>query len=1082
MRIKCLNLLVFITLLSAAGGFAQPYQFGNLAMGGGGYVTAIITSKAEQNLVYARTDVGGAYRWNAADNQWIPLLDWVSQDETGYLGVESLATDPVAPNKLYMLVGISYFNSGKTAILRSNDYGATFTVINVTSQFKAHGNGMGRQSGEKLAIDPIKTDVLYCGTRWNGLFKSLDAGSTWDRLTGLNVTTTPNENGISFVVIDPSIGTAASGAQTLIIGVSRIVDNLYRSDDGGLTFKTISGGPANLMPQRCVLAGETLFITYANGGGPHGHWSLPEPVDKGQIWKYNLKTGSWTNITPAGVTRAFGGITIDPKNPDRLAVSTINSYFLQDRGFGDRIFLSTNGGTSWTDIVARGFDLDPNGIPWIDGHAIHWVGSIEFDPFDTNRVWITSGNGIFRTDDINTTKSVWKFIVKGLEETVPLGLISIPGGPLISVIGDYDGFRHTHAEQYSPMLEPRMGTTMGLAYASLDPDIVVRSGEKMYYSLDQGISWKECTSRGEQGYVAVSADGTVFLHAPENSSAIYWSSDRGKTWTPASGLSLNNSRPVADAVNPGKFYVYHPGAGILYTSEDGGKTFTGAGNAGGGGSRNIKAVPGREGDIWVALSNGGLSRSEDSGKSFKKINGVTYCAAVGLGKAAPGTEYPAVFIWGRVDNVTGLFRSTDQGMHWTRVNDDNHEYGGPGNAQFVEGDNNIYGRVYMSTAGRGIVYGDLAEGSANCQPTTIEPSIKVGDGEWLRDDAIVVEPGATVTFAPAPDAPGHWSWTGPQRFVSSGRLAEISNVQAVNRGEYTVSYINTCGARSSASVVIDMDIPCEPSAVGDTVRVNGQTVAPGVELDVFKGDTLEINMEPEGYWEWRGPVDFISYEKDPSFNHILLHQAGEYTATYVNSCGSTTRTTFQIRVTDPCQSTPFTLSAQVNGVEMPQPTALTADAGSDLLLTPDAGEEGSWSWTGPDGFNSSIMQLSIEDIQPEASGEYTVTFTNSCGRVSSQSCLITVEAVTSLGERNLAGGLKVYPNPAHRRFNVELSPLPQYSVLEIFDLEGQKVFEKWPLDHDVVYCDLGENFRSGVFVVRIVNGKKILSTKVVVVQ
>ena len=35
-------------------------------MGGGGFVSAIITSKTEKNLIYARTDVGGAYRWNTA--------------------------------------------------------------------------------------------------------------------------------------------------------------------------------------------------------------------------------------------------------------------------------------------------------------------------------------------------------------------------------------------------------------------------------------------------------------------------------------------------------------------------------------------------------------------------------------------------------------------------------------------------------------------------------------------------------------------------------------------------------------------------------------------------------------------------------------------------------------------------------------------------------------------------------------------------------------------------------------------------------------------------------------------------------
>jgi len=42
------------------------------------------------------------------------------------------------------------------------------------------------------------------------------------------------------------------------------------------------------------------------------------------------------------------------------------------------------------------------------------------------------------------------------------------------------------------------------------------------------------------------------------------------------------------------------------------------------------------------------------------------------------------------------------------VNDDAHEYGGPGNGQFVTGDMNTFGVVYMSSVGRGIVYGKPA--------------------------------------------------------------------------------------------------------------------------------------------------------------------------------------------------------------------------------------------------------------------------------------------------------------------------------------------------------------------------------------
>ncbi|MCU7550206.1 T9SS type A sorting domain-containing protein [Chitinophagaceae bacterium LB-8] len=105
-----------------------------------------------------------------------------------------------------------------------------------------------------------------------------------------------------------------------------------------------------------------------------------------------------------------------------------------------------------------------------------------------------------------------------------------------------------------------------------------------------------------------------------------------------------------------------------------------------------------------------------------KINSVTACSAVGFGKTATGASYPTIYIWGTISGVEGLYRSTNQGVSWTRINDDAHEWGGPGNGQFVVGDMNTYGRVYMSTAGRGIVYiesGSIA--GANGALTNIIP-------------------------------------------------------------------------------------------------------------------------------------------------------------------------------------------------------------------------------------------------------------------------------------------------------------------------------------------------------------------------
>lgn len=710
---------LILFLLTHIFAFSQTYNWSNVAIGGGGFVSGIITSKTEQNVMFCRTDVGGAYRWDATNSKWIPLLDWNSESETGFQGVESIAMDPQASKNVYMLVGTDYFNSGKTAILRSTDYGNTFAMTDVTSQFKAHGNGMGRQNGEKLVVDPNKGSILFCGTRYNGLFKSTDSGANWTNVTTTG-NATANQNGLSFVLIDKNSATTGNASQTIFFGVSQTSNNFYKSTNGGTSFSLVSGGPA-LMPQRAALASDgNMYITYADKEGP---WN----ITTGQIWKYNTSTGAWTNVTPSGMTAGFGGISVDPNNANRLIASTTNLYWTQfPNSYGDRFFLSTNGGTSWTDLVGSGITVNPNGCTWITGKSIHWAGCIEFNPFNTAQAYVISGNGVFVCDNVNASSTTWKFAAKGIEETVPLDIVSIPGGPLVSVIGDYDGFIHSDITQYAPIHTPNIGTTTGLAVAATSTSKMVRvggdnTGGKMYYTTNQGTSWTQtATINGYKGKVALSANGNTILHCPEGSSTLYRSTNNGGAWSTCNGVSIADAVPVADQVNSNKFYVYNKINGAFMISTDGGANFTTASTLSTYGSPIVRTVPGIEGDIWIALYGGGLKHSTNSGTSFSTISGVTACSAVGFGKAAPTASYHTIYIWGTVSGVTGVFASIDKGVTWTRANDDAHEYGGPGNGQFVIGDMNVFGRVYMSTVGRGIAYGEISTGT--CTATITTPS------------------------------------------------------------------------------------------------------------------------------------------------------------------------------------------------------------------------------------------------------------------------------------------------------------------------------------------------------------------------
>jgi hypothetical protein len=692
---------------------ASGYCWRSVVIGGGGFVSGLVLSAQQRNLIYARTDVGGAYRWIEQTQSWLPLNDWVSEDEVGLLGVESLALDPSEPSRVYMLAGINYFNGGKTAILSSNDYGQSFSVTDVTSQFKAHGNGMGRQSGERLAVDPNEGSVLFTGTRQDGLFRSADHGATWSPVPGLNVTTTPNGNGIAFVVFDPNAGVLDGATRHLYVGVSRAGEpNLFESNDAGATFTAVLGQPTTYAPQRATLAQNgVLIVSYANGAGPFP--SDVDPMDRGELWKLDLPSGGFTEITPlrADQNRAFSGISVDASDPNRLLATTINTYQQQPWGYGDRIFLSTDGGTSWTDLIGAGrVAMATNGMPWIEQNAIHWAGSVAIDPFNPERAFVTSGNGVFSTPDLSAPTSTWAFSAKGLEEMVPLGVASAAGAPLVSVIGDYDGFIHDDPN-VSPVRgrhAPPMGTTEGLAVAALAPTHLARVGSELYVSADSATSWTLVTrpSTATGGQLAFSADASHLLWSVDTTT--FSSPDQGASWVPSTGLSVAVF-PEADGLSPTKFYAYDPESGTVFASSDGGASFTAAATLPAGGASRVRAVPGVEGDLWVALNGGGLTRSVSSGSSFQALAAVQSCRAVGFGAPKVAGSFPAIYIWGAASGgPRGVYRSDDAGASFVRINDDLHEYGGPGNGELVIGDANVYGRVYMSSAGRGLILGELA--------------------------------------------------------------------------------------------------------------------------------------------------------------------------------------------------------------------------------------------------------------------------------------------------------------------------------------------------------------------------------------
>jgi photosystem II stability/assembly factor-like uncharacterized protein len=218
----------------------------------------------------------------------------------------------------------------------------------------------------------------------------------------------------------------------------------------------------------------------------------------------------------------------------------------------------------------------------------------------------------------------------------------------------------------------------------------------------------------------VSADGVAWIWTPERS-APWVTRDRGATWTRCAGLP-DDTRVIADRADARTFYAMALFDGQLYTSHDAGASFAaqplvlpgglprrGARGDDRGGQDRLYATPGRSGDLWLAAFDG-LYHSADAGRTFVRLDGVSEIHAFGFGKAAPGTDQPALFLVGVADGLHGVFRSDDAARSWVRINDDQHQWG---LVLHVTGDPKRYGRVYVGTHGRGILYGDPASGDTH---------------------------------------------------------------------------------------------------------------------------------------------------------------------------------------------------------------------------------------------------------------------------------------------------------------------------------------------------------------------------------
>ncbi|KAK3955585.1 hypothetical protein QBC32DRAFT_395354 [Pseudoneurospora amorphoporcata] len=750
--------VIQLLLAAAAAPVRAAASWKNVNIGGGGgFVPGFVFHPTAKGVAYARTDIGGLYRLNA-DDSWTAVTDSITTDaKWGNWGIDAVALDPQDPNKVYAATGM-YTNSwdpNNGAIIRSSDRGATWSTTELP--FKVGGNMPGRGMGERLAVDPKNSKVIYFGARsGNGLYKSTDGGVTFSKVSSFTAVgdyiVDPSDTngynndkqGIAFVTFDSTSATTNGATSRIFVGsATNSTSSVWVSNDAGATWSAVAGQPGTYFPHKCKLqpTERALYLTYSDGTGPYDGTA-------GGVYRYDITNGTWKNITPVSgsdLYYGFGGLGVDLQKPGTIMVASLNSWWPDAH-----IFRSTDSGATWSPIWDWAgypnqnwyYGLTANNAPWIeagfisqDSKRLGWmIESLEINPLDSDHWLYATGLTVYGGHDLTKWDTVHNISISslavGIEEFAVLGLASAPGGSeLLAAVGDDCGFTFTTSADLgtspkTPWMTPMWTSSTDVDYAGNKPANVVRIGsgsgsQQVAVSSDGGASWNmhygTDTSKNS-GTVAYSADADTIVWSSGNAGVLR-SQNQG-TFTAVASLP-SGAVIASDKRNNTAFYA-GSSTGTFYRSVDIGATFTAISSALSSAKavRDMVAHPAVAGELYVS-TDVGVFRSTNFGVSFTQLSGVTNTQSISLGVGSASGSWN-LYVFGTGASGNKLYASANAGATWTDVQ--GSQGFGSISANNVVGSGNVAGQVYVGTNGRGVLYAQVSiSGTA---PATTSSALK----------------------------------------------------------------------------------------------------------------------------------------------------------------------------------------------------------------------------------------------------------------------------------------------------------------------------------------------------------------------
>ena len=813
---------------------------------------AIDPSGQTDTILYAATDAGGIWKSVDAGTTWIPKTDLMPA-----LSMGAVALDPSVPTTVYAGSG-SLFNVGDfnaAGVYRSTDGGDSWQILNPSAVFTNVGinrivvpssgivlvgsaNGLVRLTAagtqftrplagviSDLKVDSANRNIVYAAVSGSGIFKSVDAGATFQGSAFFSPQSSGLPAGLGF---------------------------------GGIVFAQSTQPNANTFYASAILtAGQPLL--FCGGPFPNPTVGLYTSINGGSTWS-EIKQGPElpASLQTQGVGNQTLGydqtIGVDPQNSKRFYFGLRGMHATTDGGVN-----GLRDKTASANFPCPSATLDHR-IDFKKGHSdhhaitfsppSHWPRRFPGRPPFPTTVFLGNDGGLISTLDLGSTFAYRN----GNLATVLVNVIDMGRGSRANnkysygTAQDNGLFAHTPAQPVTEWGEGADSDGASVAVDPLNPRHAIGTDNLRYYTTSDGANW--------------TASGAL----PGGTSPIVFDPN-GRNAYAVLGLQLVQSRDAGVSFAP--IGTFPSGVGVIAQSPADSKTVWLALGDGTLASTNNALAPGPP--TWTVAA-GRPNGPSGQGIAALAVDPTDIRALVAVFPGFSGIDATRAATRAATRHV---FRSTDAGATWSDIS------GVPGGGLANLPDLPFYAVVVdplttphaIIVAGDGGVFQSLDAGSSWQRLGTGLPAIQVKSmvldfnvrpevlriGTWGRSAFELVSPSTLVSGNPHL-IQGNWGTTGnfemlaPQWDRIGQFFRDNDDAQFPWHAPRDFAYLTVPGQLSQTPRAATF---LQSRFKGDGIHGNFETIVRVAPPIATVSDHLDFWFFDSGALRWNGPFPIV---------------------------------------------------------------------------------------------------------------------------------------------------------------------------------------------------------------------------------